>query len=116
MSLNPTTCPSYLVEHLHESTGDAVFCDVTKFLANALDSACEYLSGFPDERFEPEVSFDEDGEVDGIAFFDEANNSRAFITVYHLGRDEQDVSFDEIGRIAKLPKDRLQEALVQLLA
>ena len=107
--------PTFLYELLNKETLDVTACDVTHFLSNALDAVLVYLKGFEDERFSPEVAVDENGKLEGIAFFDSQDRARAFVTVYHLEHDVVENEFVEITRIAALPSTELEEALSQLL-
>lgn len=104
----------FLVEHLYNTTQEVAHCDVTKFLANALDSMHQYLASFPDEQFSPKVSLDDEGELEGIGFFDSKGKSRGFITVYRLDRDILEPEFEIFEKAAARPMSLLQAELSRI--
>lgn len=110
-----TNTPTFLIELIHQKTGDVVECDVTSYLENAIEAAYVYLKGFDSERFTPEVSYDDDGAIEGIAFFDRDGRGRAYITAYYLDRDEANNEFTAVAALAKLPIQKLESALSDLL-
>ncbi len=106
----------YLVELMYSDNGEVAEADVCAHLDVALDKAylhLQTLEMLEDPR--AEVSFDEDGELEGVGFFDAHENMLACVTVYHLDRDNEQASEPAIAQACAGPRDRLQDALNALL-
>ncbi len=106
----------YLVELMYSDTGDVAEADVCAHLDVALDKAYLHLQTLDAiEGPRAEVSFDDEGELEGVGFFDADENMLACVTVYHLDRDNEQASVAAIAAACAGPRDGLQDALNALL-
>lgn len=80
------TSPCYLVELLNPQTCVTVDSDVCADLAVAVQRVYEHLKR-ESASARVEISYDKDGLVEGIGFFNNVNDLISCITVFHLARD-----------------------------
>lgn len=79
--------PIFLLELFDPWTGESVSSDITRFLENAVDAVYWHLADF-DGKVTVEVSrCAENGEIEGIGFFDEDSTMLSSIAAYYLDRD-----------------------------
>ena len=108
----PTQFPAaYLVELLDPYNGDVHECDVCAKVELAVEKVYQHLSQHSDVVVHVETSFDDDGELEGIGFFDESHQIISCITVYHLERDDADAEVASIAQACRAAPAQLEAAL-----
>ena len=109
--------PTYLVVLRDLQTDDIVHCDPTKYLANALQKVWLHLvTNQAEWPIKPEVTLDEDGELQGISFVDGSRLVHASIGVYYLDREEPEPDYPELTAMEHLPRRKLESALARFFA
>lgn len=97
------TSPSYLVELFDPESGISHGVDVCAKLAVALQKVHAHLKSLQVSS-RVELSYDPQGLLDGVGFFDGVNELTSCITVYHLARDTDEPSMPDIIRALTLPE------------
>lgn len=107
----PTTHPpAYLVEFLAPVSTETLETDLHADLGVAIDRVyTHFAGGATPVVLEP--SYTEDGELEGIAFFDRKLHLVACLTVYRLDRDCDEVATPGIVHALALPEPARTEAL-----
>jgi hypothetical protein len=101
----------FLVELLDPYTGELEEADVSGKLDLAVEKVYWHLANYSDSHVEVEVSFDEDGVIEGVGFFNEEHEMISCITVYHLDRDTDDPEDSRIRNACSGPLVELQSKL-----
>jgi hypothetical protein len=103
--------PVYLVECINPVTKDLEEADVCRELAVALDKIYKHLSPLRALLAEVEVSFDSNGEVEGVGFFDENRALISCVTTYNLSRDTDEPLHPEFSTVCAGSSFDLQQSL-----
>lgn len=104
--------PVYLAELLDTSSDEILSTDVFAKLELAVEAVYEHARTVPGLRqVSVEVSFDSDGEIEGVGIFDENEQPVAYITVYHLDRETAVATSLSIGRACRGDPSCLQAEL-----
>lgn len=107
----PTTHPpAYLVEILAPVSTETLETDLHADLGVAIDRIYSHFAG-AGRPVGVESSYTEDGELEGIAFFDQAQQLVACMTVYRLDRDCDEVATPGIVQALALAEPARTAAL-----
>ncbi len=109
----PEPAPSYLVELIHPATGVPSEVDICAQLAVAVQRVHAHLASFG-SRPSVELSYDADGSLEGVGFFDQAHDLISCITVYRLHRDNEQPTLQGLTLALSLPEPARSIALNQL--
>ena len=105
--------PSYLVELFDPKNGIPQGVDVCAKLAVAMQKVHAHLKSLS-ESSRVELSYDPQGHVEGVGFFNGVNEPISCITVYHLERDTDEPSIQGIIRALTLAEPARSEALTEI--
>jgi len=104
--------PVYLVILRDLLTDEIERADCTRFLENAFEQVFLHLvTNNAEGPIKPEVSYDKEGELQGISFVDGSKQAHAMIGVYYLEREESVCEYPEFVEIAGLAPNRMEAAL-----
>lgn len=112
--MQPSHFPAlYLVELMNPETGNIDEVDVCARLDVAIEKVYNWLDSFGELRKSVcvEVSYDDEGVLEGVGFFNDEQDMASCITTYQLDRDADVASISEIASACAGPKDLLQSAL-----
>ena len=109
-----TNNPSYLIELFNPVTKELEETDICKKLAVAIDKAYDHLNAFSSIIDNIDVSFDAQGQVEGIGFFDEKGGIVTCITTYHLDKDTDEPKNIDVLRACEGPKELLQQQMFKI--
>ena len=107
---------AFLVELLDPFNGDVLECDVCAKLELAVEKVQEHFSTYPGLDLRVEVSVDDDGELEGIGFFDSGHEIVSCVTVYHLERDDGEAQSIRVQKACRAPLNALERHLNQLFS
>lgn len=102
--------PSYLVELIDPTTGIAGEVDLCAKLPVAIQRVHEHLKEHG-ARPRVETSYDKEGQLEGVGFFDPAGQLMSCITVYYLERDTDEPSMPDLVRALELTEPARSIAL-----
>lgn len=100
----------YLFELFHADSGNLVDSDIFYTVSAAIDEAFRLLP--PSKHLDWKISFDDEGVLEGIAWFLKGNLA-ATVSTYHLDRGEQKEHYSSL-ELAKTP-EALKSAIDKLL-
>lgn len=104
----------FLVETFDTCSGVAQECDVYAKLELAVEAVYEELVQPPGCEVRVEVSLDEDGELEGVGFFDRGYAMLACITVYRLERENDSAVRGNIADACRGPVADLEAGLARI--
>lgn len=115
-SAHPTIPLVYLLELLDTPDGLTEHCEPFRKLDLAVEAGMSYLAkAYPGVVAEADVSYDPDGCLEGISYFNEDMQRLVVITVYHLDRETESPLNAEITLVCQGDASQLQDQLNRLL-
>lgn len=96
---------------MHPHTGELEQADICAQLGTAVQQVFEHLQEHPEVAVFVEVSHDEDGELEGVGFFDENHEMLSCITAYRLERDTDVPTVPSIVEACLSPGPQMEGAL-----
>lgn len=104
----------FLVETFATDSADADECDVYARLELAVEAVHEWLAQTPGRKVRVEVSVDEEGELEGVGFFDDSYAMLACVTVYRLERESGSAVSRDISHACRGPASQLEARLADI--
>lgn len=99
---------------MHPHTGELEHTDICARLDVAVQQVYLHLKSHPEVRTDVEVSYDEDGELEGVGFFDDNHDMLSCVTVYHLERDTEQAHVKEVTAACAQEGRALEAALNEI--
>ena len=104
----------FLVETFAADPSDVDECDVYARLELAVEAVHEWLAQTPGRKVRVEVSVDEEGELEGVGFFDDSYTMLACVTVYRLERESGSAVNRNISQACRGPASQLETKLKEI--
>ena len=113
--MQPTHPPAFLVELFPLTKSDTLEADLHADLGVAVERVYLHLKQAA-VKAEVEPSYTDDGELEGMAFFDQNAELLACLTVYRLDRDCDQVKTPEIQAALRLAEPERTKVLNLIFA
>lgn len=108
--LTPLLTPAHLVELMEPCSLQILEVDLCARLDVALQRVHEHLQGTK-TRCRVEFSYDEQGQLEGVGFFNASNELVSCITVYRLARDNDVSNMKALNAALSLDEPARTEAV-----
>lgn len=96
---------------MNPHSGEIEDADLFARLGPAIEKVYLHLRDYSEVAVTVEVSHDEDGEIEGVGFFDTQHEVISLITIYRLERDTEEPTVEAIRLACQAPGGELQARL-----